>query len=186
MAAIVTRAGRPACSGGRPASQPGEQALPGTLSAALHDTWTAAAQLAARFRAYAADSQLPGAFGRAAAMSAAAQALGQAWLLASRDGIAAAACPESTARGPADLPGRTDRPQEIAQLLAGTRLLSEALSTLAARTGPAASPPPGCLAGIHACLQAAQRRLGEARGEATPPGSVPPAATSPPGSPGPW
>jgi 3-deoxy-7-phosphoheptulonate synthase len=162
MAAASTRPVVEPVTGGSPADRdPGKPT--GMLETALAEAGSAAAQLAARHRSYAASSRQPAAFSQAAAITAAAQALGQARLLAEGRQAAGSACTETSAGGPADPPGPTDLREEAAQLLAGAQLLSRAVSELAARAerpGPdGSSLPDDRTDGIRACLQAAQRHL---------------------------
>lgn len=156
---------------------PGAEVVARTLAMALDDARTAGNQLAARFRAYAQANGEPAASARAAAVTAAAQALGQAWLLTgwrlpARSGLAS----DRAARP--DPAGGTD---ETAQLLAGARLLARAVSALSDRTAPhacaAAGPLPDCLAGVQACLRVAGQQLARAW---EPPDNQPPGHGQPP------
>jgi hypothetical protein len=163
MPATITGAGRPAGDDtAQPDTAPVDDAEARALAAALRDTRTAAAWLAVRFRAYALRTREPAAFARAAAVTAAAQALGQACLLASRDSTPGTGRPDIPL--PVGPPNRPAGAEEIAQLLAGTQLLRGALSALASQAGllgPHAPQlmPPDCLAGVQVSLQAARQHL---------------------------
>jgi hypothetical protein len=150
--------------GGPPPGSDDDDGLGGELIMSLESSRAAATQLAARFRIYAAGGQEPAAFAGAAAITAAAQVLGQAWILAGGSTPGVASQPTAAdAPGAEELLGPAGRREETAQLLAGTLLLSRAVSRLSARTAPAmwgaSSPPPGCLAGVHACLHTAEHHL---------------------------
>jgi hypothetical protein len=163
-AAISTGSGPPTCcDGGRLTGASDHEVVLRALVMALQDARTAATQLAARFRTYAHAAGEPSGFARAAAVTAAAQVLGQAWLLI---GGGQAAESEPATEQVARPPDPADQTEEIAQLLAGVWLLSGALSMLADRTGRLASetaqPLPGCLAGVQASLRAAGQQLAQA------------------------
>lgn len=177
-AAVAGGSGGQTCRGGRQlAGGPQHDAEVSRLAVALRDAGTAAAQLAARFRACATASREPAAYARAAAVTGAAQALGQAWQLihAGMPGTEGRAGP---ARELADLHRPPAGPEETAQLLAGARLLDSALSALADRSAAAAShatqPPADCLASVQASLRAARQQLARALGLAAAAGIAPP------------
>ena len=185
MAAALTEGGgrTDGRSGGRLPGGAGDETAAQSQAAALQRARSAAEQLAARFRACAHVSQEPAAFARAAAVTAAAQALGQACMVIGGSRPAAAAL----FSGQETQPDLADQAEEEAQLLAGARLLAQAVTALASRTARAASdddwPLPGSPAAVQASLRAASQHLA---GVWEPAANGPPAADClPPGPPAP-